>query len=222
MNSLGMPKDVPSARSLCGMIRSISVSVVLTLILVLCSRTGLAADVPGPPTTPEVNAAQASADAALEAGEYEKAYRMYMENLAPNGDKYAQHMIGMMNLHGLGVPTNIPLGAAWLELAADRGDASLEAGRDNVISQLTDEEPQRMQSLLDEIRGRYGGCAMVARLLTQDEQDLTVLTGSRVKAMGSQAITTLYRDQLSDDEVDQVILRRLIDMRERYLRKHCG
>lgn len=76
--------------------------------------------------------------------------------------------------------------------------------------------------MLDEIRGRYGDCAMVARLLTQDEQDLTVLTGSRVKAMGSQAITTLYRDQLSDDEVDQVILRRLIDMRERYLRKHCG
>ena len=203
------------------MIRNTSVAVALLLLLVLCARTGLAADVPGPPATPEVKAAQASADAALEAGEYEKAYRMYMENLAPNGDKYAQHMIGVMNLHGLGVPTNIPLGAAWLELAAERGDASLEAGRDNVKAQLTEEEQQQMQSLLDEIRGQYGDCAMVARLLAQDEQDLTVLKGSRVKAMGSQLVTTVQGDELNDTEVDQMILRRLIHMRKRFLRKHC-
>ncbi len=192
------------------------------LFLVLCTRTGLAVDVPGPPNTPELKAAQTSADAAFEAQVYEKAYRMYMDDLVSNGDKYAQYTIGLMNLHGLGVPADVPLGAAWLELAAERGDASIEAGRDNVKAQLTDEEQQKMQSLLEEIRGLYGDCVMVERLLAQDEQDLTAVTGSRVGATGSRPVTTLHGAQLSDDEVDQIILRRLIHMRERFLRKHCG
>ncbi len=203
------------------MIHRTLIAVALLPLLMLCARIGLAVDVPGPPVTPELEAAQASADVAFKAGDYEKAYRMYMEDLAPNGDKYAQHMIGLMNLHGLGVPTDIPRGAAWLELAAERGDRSLEAVRDEVTVQLTNDEQQGMQPLLDELRGQHGDCAMVGRLLAQDEGDLTVLTGSHVKATGCQPVTTLHGHQLSDNEADQMILCKIIRMRKRYLHKHC-
>ncbi len=203
------------------MIHRTLVAVALVPLLMLCARTSLAIDVPGPPITPELEASQVSADAAFKAGDYEKAYRICIDDLAPNGDKYAQFMIGLMNLHGRGIPTDIPLGAAWLELAAERGDSSLETVRDEVRVQLSDEEQQGMRPLLDKLRGQYGDCAMVGRLLAQDEKSLTVLTGAHVVATGSQPITTLYGKQFGNDEADQVVLRRVIHMRKRFLHKNC-
>ena len=203
------------------MIHRTLVAVALVPLLMLCARTSLAIDVPGPPITPELEASQVSADAAFKAGDYEKAFRICMDDLAPNGDKYAQYMIGLMNLHGRGVPQDIPLGAAWLELAAERGDSSLETVRDDVKAQLTDDEQHGMQPLLDEIRGQYGDCAMVGRLLAEDEGELTALTGSRVRATGSQPITTLYGNQFSGPDSEQMILRRVIHTRKRFLHKNC-
>ena len=93
--------------------------------------------------------------------------------------------------------------------------------RDDVKAQLTDEELQEMQSLLDEIRGQYSDCAMVARLLAQDEGELTALTGSRLRGTGSQPITTLYGNQFSGPDSEQMILRRVIHTRKRFLHKNC-
>lgn len=111
-----------------------------------------------------------AADTAFTAKRYAEAHKIYLEQLAPVGDKYSLYMIGVMHLHGLGVPQDAALGTAWLELAAEGSDTKVDAARDEAVAQLTMEERRRKDSLLETLRGQYGDCAVVVRLLADDRK----------------------------------------------------
>lgn len=109
-----------------------------------------------------------AADAAFESKRYAEAHKIYLDHLAPTGDKYALYMIGVMHVHGLGVPKDVALGAAWLELAVERGDKKLVAARDDAVAQLAEEERRRKDSLFEKLRSEFGDCAVVGKLLAED------------------------------------------------------
>ena len=182
---------------------------------------GAAEDVPTE-ASPELRAAQQAADAAYEAGRYLQAYEIYLGDLAPAGDKYAQYMIGIMHAHGLGVQQDPALGAAWLALAAERGDERLEAASDEALAGLPEEQRPRRDTLLTELRASYGDCALVGRLLAGDRRRVTASTGSRVKSNVNAPLTIIHMQDEDDRSIDQQSLRERIRKRERFLRERCS
>lgn len=198
--------------------RPFPATLLLALVAPLCS----AGEVPAGVRSPELQAAQEAADAAYEARRYQQAYEIYLGDLAPAGDKYAQYMLGIMHVHGLGVKQDTALGAAWLALAAERGDAQLEAARDEALATLSGDDRPRQQSLLAELRETYADCAIVSRLLAEDRQRVAAPTGSRVKSTVDAPMTVI---ELRDEEergVDQRTLRERIRKREQFLRQRCS
>ncbi|MBA3564285.1 MAG: SEL1-like repeat protein [Gammaproteobacteria bacterium] len=197
--------------------RSISL---LLLLLVMPGRSVLAEEATAPADPSELEAAQASADEAFESEQYTEAHDIYRDRLAPIGDKFAQYMIAAMHLQGLGVPQDVPLGAAWLELAAERGDAKLGAERDAVLARLDDNERKRQQSLLKELQASFSDCTLVARGLAEDRKNVTAMTGSRLATTENSPLTVVYLDE-REGEISQVELREQIRKRQRFLREYC-
>ena len=193
----------------------------LAALLVLAAPVCLAEEVPAG-ESPELEAAQAAADAAYQAGRYQQAYEIYLGDLAPAGDKYAQYLIGIMHAHGLGVQQDAALGAAWLALAAERGDERLAATRDEALAKLPDDERQRSDTMLADLHGRYGDCALVSRLLAEDRSRVTASTGSRVKSRVNAPVTIIHMQDDDDRAIDPQSLRERIRKRERFLRERCS
>lgn len=169
----------------------------------------------------DLEVTQAEADAAFEAGRYAEAYSTYIEELAPTGDKYAQYMVGVMHLHGLGTPKDAPLGAAWIALAAERGDAKIEAERDAVLAQLAESERKTQQALLQELQAAFSDCALVAQALAENKKDVGATTGSRLASGVSRPVAVLFDQARQDGRLSQDGLRKLIRKRERFLRESC-
>lgn len=77
-----------------------------------------------------VNAGQLEdAQAAVNTGDYATALRL-LGTLADQDNTYAERLLGIMYIKGLGVPQDYALGMRWLRLAADKGlpDAQNEVG----------------------------------------------------------------------------------------------
>jgi len=193
----------------------------LAVLAALGATVCLAEDVPAD-RSPELEAAQADADAAYEAGRYQQAYEIYLGDLAPAGDKYAQYLIGIMHAHGLGVQQDAALGAAWLTLAAERGDERLAAARDEALAALPDDERLRADTLLADLHGHYGDCAIVSRLMAEDRKRVTASTGSRVKSSVNAPLTIIHMQDDDDRAIDPQTLRERIRKRERFLRERCS
>lgn len=68
--------------------------------------------------------------AALQSGRYDRAQKE-LQPAAEQGDARAQHLLGVLYVHGLGVAQNYQEGIKWLNAAATRGhlDAQLELAR---------------------------------------------------------------------------------------------
>ncbi|MGH8494953.1 MAG: hypothetical protein ACREVN_02350 [Gammaproteobacteria bacterium] len=190
----------------------------MLVLLLMAAGSGFAQD-EAPAAPPELEAAQANADEAFEAERFDEAYEIYRERLAPMGDKYAQYMIGLMHLRGLGVPEDRPLGAAWLELAAERGDASLAAERDAVMARLDPEEREKQRSLFKKLQADFGDCALVSRALAQDRNRLAPTTGTRVASNETPPVRVIYLDET--ENISQMELRERIRKRQRFLREYC-
>jgi TPR repeat protein len=80
---------------------------------------------------------QAKAEEFFARGDFRRAYVIYLSDLAPIGDKYAQYMLGFMFGGGLGVDQDPALASAWYRLAAERGEpAEFLAIRDESLAQL--------------------------------------------------------------------------------------
>ncbi|EGV50550.1 hypothetical protein Rifp1Sym_cw00180 [endosymbiont of Riftia pachyptila (vent Ph05)] len=60
------------------------------------------------------------AEAALLAGDYDKAFRKYLR-LARDGSPKAQYELGLLYLHGKGVRKKVDRGVEWLKEAANNG-----------------------------------------------------------------------------------------------------
>ncbi|CAN5273356.1 hypothetical protein BH24PSE2_BH24PSE2_05590 [soil metagenome] len=192
----------------------------LAAMILLLPLTLSGQDSPNEAPSERLEAAQAEADDAFDGGRYEEAYDLYLDDLVPIGDKYAQYMIGLMHLRGLGIEKDVPLGAAWLELAAERGDEKLGAERDAVLAGLDEQQRKQQQALFKDLQAQYSDCALVSRGLEEDRKKVTATTGSRLAQSDNSPLTILYLNE-PDDRLTQAELREQIRKRQRFLREYC-
>lgn len=138
---------------------------------------GFGAEVPDSRTL----AVQSKVDELFEKGEFERAYFIYRNELAPLGDKYAQYMVGYMHLMGMGVEEDEVQASAWYRLAAERDYPEFMAVRNQVLESLDEEELRVSDRTYVGLRKKYSDVVLVMRLLRRDFDEMTNrVTGSRL------------------------------------------
>ena len=158
---------------------------------------------------------QAKVESLYKRGDYARAHFIYLNELAPRGDKYAQYMAGYMYLIGLGVEENPVLASAWYRLAAERGTPEFLSVRDKLLSGMSDEQLLRSDEAYLVLRENYSDLVIV---LQKYEEELAELhgrvTGSRLS--NSSGIVTIV-DPRTGSTVSLDDYRRRIETR---LRSH--
>jgi TPR repeat protein len=141
----------------------------ITAMFLATSAAAVAGDdFPGGEPDRRVLEAQQKVDDLFEKGDYERAYFIYREELAPLGDKYAQYMLGYMNIVGKGVARDYIAGSAWYRLAAERGDASFSQARDEVWEQFDEELRNQSDIKYAELRLYYSDAMIIAAYVEKD------------------------------------------------------
>lgn len=123
---------------------------------------------------------QESVDELYAAGNFERAFFIYENDLAPQGDKYAQYMVGYMYLHAQGVEQDKTRAFAWYRLAAERGESVLQRPQRKLIESMSAAEIARSNRFLADLRDSIGDVRLVTKLIEQDLKILKERTGSRV------------------------------------------
>ena len=134
---------------------------------------------------------QAKAEELFQREQYRRAHVIYLNDLAPIGDKYAQYMLGFMSLSGLGVEQDHVLASAWYRLAAERGEPrEFVVIRDELLQQLDAADKDRSDAIYLRLRGKYSDIAISMREAREAFGDLSrVTTGSRISNSPSSAVT---------------------------------
>ncbi|MEM8816960.1 MAG: SEL1-like repeat protein [Pseudomonadota bacterium] len=154
---------------------------------------------------------QEKVEALFAAGEYDRAYFIYENELAPVGDKYAQYMLGYMHLIGAGVQQDRIRASAWYRMAAERGKTEFVGVRDELWNALSEADRGRSDEVYRQLRQKYSDIAVVFEQVEADVKNLTVRTGSRLPG-GSQSLTVVnpsQRTARSGDNYYKQIDRRL-------------
>jgi len=156
-------------------------------------------------------AVQEKVEALFEAKEYKRALFIYEHELAPLGDKYAQYMVGFMNLTGTGVAENPVVASAWYRLAAERANPEFLTVRDQLVDSLSDIDRGRSDQLYLQLRQRYSDVAILLRLIKEDLDSMTARTGSRVVGASGQVMIVDPRTGfgVSGDNISRQVRRRL-------------
>ncbi len=113
-------------------------------------------------------------------GDFDRAYFIYRNELAPVGDKYAQYMVGFMHMAGMGVEEDPVTASAWYRLAAERGTPQFVEVRNILMSDLDEGERQRSDQLFLEIRRQHGDLAILLSSIKSGLRDMGSTTGSRL------------------------------------------
>jgi len=144
-------------------------------------------------------AAQSKAEELFERGNYRRARVIYLNDLAPFGDKYAQYMLGFMSFNGLGVEQDPVVAAAWYQLAAERGaPREFVKIRDETLGSLDVVDRKRADQVYLRLRGEYSDIAISMREAAQEFEDLLqVTTGSRLGRTSSSVTVLKPRDGTS-------------------------
>lgn len=134
---------------------------------------------------------QAKAEELFEREHYRRAHVIYLNDLAPIGDKYAQYMLGFMSLSGLGVEQDHVLASAWYRLAAERGEPrEFVAIRDELLEKLDAAERERSDAIYLRLRSEFSDIAISMRGAREAFEDLRqVTTGSRLGGSPVTAVT---------------------------------
>jgi hypothetical protein len=141
----------------------------IAAMLMVTSVVAVAAeDFPGGLPDLRILEAQAKADELFEKGDYQRAYFIFHKELVPIGDKYAQYMVGYMNIVGKGVPRDYIAGSAWYRLAAERGEPSFTRVRDEVMGQFSDELQIQSDEKYAELRLDYSDAMIIAAYIEAD------------------------------------------------------
>lgn len=161
---------------------------------------------------------QRKVDELFERGEFERAYFIYSNELAPIGDKYAQYMVGFMHLTGMGVEEDPVAASAWYRLAAERGTPQFVAVRDMLMSDMTAEQRQQSDQRFIELRREYSDLVILLSLIKRGVRNAQTATGTRLKPAGSpmtvidsrspnqsQSSTVYYR-RIQSDLHDKLVL----------------
>jgi TPR repeat protein len=125
-------------------------------------------DFPGSKPDRRILKTQRKVDELFEKGDYDRAYFIYREELVPLGDKYAQYMVGYMNIVGKGVPRDYIAGSAWYRLAAERGDEKFSQARDEVWELFSDEQRIQSDKKYAEMRMDYSDAMIIANYVEKD------------------------------------------------------
>jgi TPR repeat protein len=140
------------------------------LVAIFClAYTSIAAQtLPDDATPQEMLKYQEKANGYYEKGKYTRALKVYQEELAPLGDKYAQYMIGFMYFNGDGVEKDQIVASAWYRLAAEQGEESYIYVRDSLMPLLNEQQRQRSDQIFRSIRAKYGDTAVLFGLVRGD------------------------------------------------------
>lgn len=121
---------------------------------------------------------QRKVDQLFERGSYERAYFIYRNELAPLGDKYAQYMVGFMNLTGKGTEKDRIAASAWLRIAAERGTPEFVKVRDLVLRDLQPAELDQSNQMYKEFRHDFSDLAILLASIKLNHEELTRNRGS--------------------------------------------
>ncbi len=124
---------------------------------------------------------QRKVDRLFDRGEFERAYFIYRNELAPLGDKYAQYMVGFMHVTGMGVEEDVVIGSAWYRLAAERETPEFLKVRDRLMRVFSEEQQRRSDALFAELRFEFSDLAVMIASIKNDVRELQSRTGSRVR-----------------------------------------
>lgn len=124
---------------------------------------------------------QDKADTLYRDGHWERAYFIYVNELAAVGDKYAQYMAGYMSLTGRGVPRDAIRASAWYRLAAERNGREFVEVRDKLLESMSEADRLASDAAFIALRKEYGDLVLALAVLEKDrEQYNESPTGSRL------------------------------------------
>ena len=114
-------------------------------------------------------------------GHWERAYFIYVNELAAIGDKYAPYMAGYMNLAGKGVPQDPVKASAWYRLAAERGSPEFEGVRDQLLGAMNNVTRQASDAAYLALRQKYSDLVLLLGYLREEREFLkSGAAGSRL------------------------------------------
>lgn len=129
---------------------------------------------------------QAKVESLYERGDYERAHFIYANELAKQGDKYAQYMTGYMYQMGQGVDEDPARASAWYRIAAERRRPEFLFVRDQALRTLNEEQRARSDEFYVELRKEYSDLIIIMELLVEDLASLRrARTGSRLSGNAS-------------------------------------
>jgi TPR repeat protein len=141
----------------------------------------LSADIPDTRTM----AVQDKVDKLFDAGEFNRAFFIYKNELAPIGDKYAQYMVGYMYQTGMGIEEDDVTASAWYRLAAERGTPEFMSVRDQLLRKLDETERRYSDARYTALRAEYCDLAVLLSSIKRDFRELEGRTGSRIQSSSS-------------------------------------
>jgi len=126
-------------------------------------------------------AIQDKVDALFDAGDFERAFFIYRNELAPLGDKYAQYMVGYMYLTGMGIDEDQILASAWYRLAAERRTPEFVAVRNQLLRNMGDDDIRRSDSEYLKLRVEYSDLVVLLTSVKRNLREVEGKTGTRIQ-----------------------------------------
>jgi hypothetical protein len=124
-------------------------------------------------------------------GHFQRAYFIYVNELAAIGDKYAQYMAGYMSQYGKGVPQDVIRASAWYRLAAEQGAPQFVELRDQLLESMSEDMRLESDAEFLDLRQRYSDLVLVTTQLREIRELLNERsTGSYLSAK-SPAVTVI-------------------------------
>jgi hypothetical protein len=146
---------------------------------------------PGADADRETIHAQELVEQLYDSRQYERALKIYEQELSPIGDKYAQYMVGYMYLAGQGVEANRAIALAWYRMAAERNESAIVQARDELFASLTADEIAKSNEVFVRLWRAFGDNRLVLNLVHEDLKILTARTGSRIPGSYTSPITVV-------------------------------
>lgn len=134
---------------------------------------------------------QQKVEALFVADKFERALFIYINELAPIGDKYAQYMVGFMHETGLGTAKNEVTASAWYRLAAERQTPEFQQIRDKMMALLDARERAESDAMYRNLRRTYSDMAVLMSSIKRDNDELSTVTGSRLSGSSGAPVTMI-------------------------------
>lgn len=124
-------------------------------------------------------------------GHFERAYFIYVNELAAIGDKYSQYMAGYMCLNGQGMRQDPVMASAWYRLAAERGAPEFIEVRDQLLESMSEAERALSDEAYVRLRLKYSDVALALGHLQHERREIdSGKTGTRLNT-GTGPITVV-------------------------------